>query len=161
MEKDPTLDIIELRKLEDKFHLQALECILKTVEISNSPDYPPSVIEYQLHTHYTLDWITKQMQSRYFIVALIDGKVAGTGSLDGDEIKAIFVDPDHQRRGIGRAIMEDLERYGKSIGLQEIKMKSSITGFEFYKALHYRLVKELVEYFQGDAVITYLMEKRL
>ena len=126
------LDIIELRKLEDKFHLQALECILKTVEISNSPDYPPSVIEYQLHTHYTLDWITKQMQSRYFIVALIDGKVAGTGSLDGDEIKAIFVDPDHQRRGIGRAIMEDLERYGKSIGLQEIKMKSSITGFEFY-----------------------------
>ena len=94
-------------------------------------------------------------------MALIDGKVAGTGSLDGDEIKAIFVDPDHQRRGIGRAIMEDLERYGKSIGLQEIKMKSSITGFEFYKALHYRLVKELVEYFQGDAVITYLMEKRL
>jgi GNAT superfamily N-acetyltransferase len=155
------LDIIELRKLEDKFHLQVLECILKTVEISNSPDYPRSVIEHQLHTHYTLDWIKKQMQSRYFIVALIDGKVAGTGSLDGDEIKAVFVDPDHQRRGLGRAIMEDLERYGKSIGLQEIKLNSSITGFEFYKALHYRLVRELVENFQGDAVITYLMEKRL
>jgi len=155
------MEILELRKLEGKFHLQALECVLRSVEISNAPDYPPSIIDYQLHTHYTMDWITDKMRSSYFIVALIGDEVVGTGSLDGDEIKAVFVDPDHQRRGIGRAMMEELERYGKSKGLQEIKLNSSITGFEFYKKLHYRLVKELREKYQGDTIFTYLMKKRL
>ena len=94
-------------------------------------------------------------------MALIDGKVAGTGSLDGDEIKAVFVDPSYQRRGIGRNLMEELEGYAKRIGLKEVMLKSSITGFEFYKALHYRRVKKIVENFQGDKLITYLMKKHL
>lgn len=155
------MDIVELRKLEDKLHRQALECILKTVEVSNSPDYPPSVIEYQLQTHYTMDWIRKQMQSRHFIVTLIEGKVVGTGSLDGDEIKAVFVDPSYQRRGVGRAMMEDLEGYARTMGLKEVMLKSSITAYDFYKKLGYRLVEKLSEEFQGDRVVTYLMKKRL
>lgn len=155
------MDIVELGKLDDKFHLQALECILKAVEISNSPDYPPSVIEYQLHTHYTMDWITKQIQSRYFVVALIDGKVVGTGSLDGDEIKAVFVDPSYQRRGVGRAMMEELEGYARTMGLKEVMLKSSITAYDFYMRLDYLLVEKFSEEFQGDRVVTYLMRKRL
>jgi GNAT superfamily N-acetyltransferase len=153
------MDIVELRKLEDELHRQALECILKTVEISNSPDYPQSVIEYQLQAHYTMDWIRKQMQSSYFIVALIEGKVVGTGSLDGDEIKAVFADPGHQRRGIGRAMMENLEEYARTMGLKEVMLKSSITAYDFYKRLGYRLVEELSEELLGDSVFTYLMKK--
>jgi len=155
------LNIVELRKLKEALHRQAIECILKTVEVSNSPDYPPSVIEYQLQTHYTMDWIRKQMQSRYFIVALIEGKVVGTGTLDGDEIKAVFVDPSYQRRGVGRAMMEELEGYARTKDLKEVILKSSITAYDFYKKLDYRLVKELSEDFQGDMVVTYLMKKRL
>ena len=161
IEKGLTLNIIELRQLDDKFHRQALECILKTVEISNSPDYPPSVIEYQLQTHYTMEWITRQMQSRYFIVALIEGKVVGTSSLDGNEIKAMFVDPSHQRRGVGRAMIEELERYARTMGFKEVELKSSITAYDFYKRLNYRLFEELSEEIQGDKVVTYHMKKRL
>jgi len=159
--KETDMKIIELRKLGGKYHCQALECILRSIEISNAPDYPPSIIEYQLKTHYTMDWITKQMQSRYFIVALVDDKVVGTGSLDGDEVKAVFVDPDHQRRGIGRALMEELERYGKSKGLQQVRLYATITAFEFYKRLHYRLVEELTGEFKGDKITAYSMYKRL
>jgi ribosomal protein S18 acetylase RimI-like enzyme len=155
------VNIIELRKLTVKHHRQALECILRSVEISNAPDYPPSIIEYQLKTHYTKDWINRAMQSRYFLAALVDDEVVGTGSLDGDEIKAVFVDPDHQRRGIGRAIMEELERYGKSKGLQEVRLNATITAFEFYKKLNYSLVEELVGEFKGDKITAYSMNKRL
>ena len=155
------MNIVELRKLEDKLHRQALECILKTVEVSNSPDYLPSVIEYQLQTHYTMDWIRKQMQSRYFIVTLIEGKVVGTGSLDENEIKAVFVDPSYQRRGVGRAMMEELEEYARTIGLKGVLLKSSITPYDFYKRLDYRLVEKLSEELQGDRIVTYLMKKRL
>lgn len=108
-----------------------------------------------------MDWINRAMRSRYFMVALVDDKVVGTGSLDGDEIKAVFVDPDHQRRGIGRAIMEELERYGKSKGLKEVRLNATITAFEFYKKLNYCLVEELKREFKGDKITAYSMNKRL
>ena len=160
MPSQTSMKIVELRRLDRMFHLQALECILKSVEISNTPDYPSSIIDYQRDTHYTMDRLTKKMQSSYFIVALIDNKVVGTGSLEGTEIKYIFVDPDHQRKDIGRTIIEELERYAKSQGLKEIILNSSITAFEFYKTLNYQLVGESVMEYQGDKVITYLMKKR-
>jgi GNAT superfamily N-acetyltransferase len=108
-----------------------------------------------------MEWITRQMQSRYFIVALIEGKVVGTGSLDGDEIKAVFVDPSYQRRGVGRAMMEELERYARTMGLKEVELKSSITAYYFYKRLDYHLIEKISEEFQDDRIVTYLMKKRL
>lgn len=155
------MEIVELRRLERKFDRQALECILRSVEISNSPDYPPAIIDYQLHTHYTMDWLSKKMQSSYLVVALTDNKVVGTGSLDDNEITTVFVDPDHQKRGIGRTIMRELERYAKSQGLREVVLNSSITASGFYKKLDYALVEESVREVQGDKVITYLMKKHL
>ena len=155
------MEIVELRRLERKFDRQALECILGSVEISNSPDYPPAIIDYQLHTHYTMDWLSKKMQSSYFIVVLIDNRVVGTGSLDGNEVTTVFVDPDHQQRGIGRTIMVELERYAKSQDIREIILNSSITALGFYKKLDYTLVEETIREYRGDKLITYLMKKRL
>lgn len=94
-------------------------------------------------------------------MTLIEGKVVGTGSLDGDEIKALFVDPSYQRRGVGQAMMEELEEYARTMGLKKVMLKSSITAYDFYKKLDYRLVEKLSEEFQGDRVVTYLMKKRL
>ena len=156
-----SIEIVELRSLDRKFDRQVLECILRSVEISNSPDYLPAIIDYQLHTHYTMDWLSKKMQSSYFVAALIDNKVVGTGSLDGNEVTTVFVDPDHQQRGIGRTIMGELERYAKNQGLREIILNSSITALGFYKKLDYSLLEETIREYHGDEVITYLMKKRL
>jgi len=155
------MEIVELRRLKRKFDRQALECILRSVEISNSPDYPPAIIDYQLNTHYTMDWLSKKMQSSYFVVALIDNRVVGTGSLDGNEVTTVFVDPDHQQRGIGRTIMRELERYAKSQDIKEVILNSSITALGFYKKLDYALEEETGREYQGYKIITYLMKKRL
>lgn len=155
------MKIVELRRLERKFDRNVLECILRSVEISNSQDYPPAIIDYQLHIHYTMDWLSKKTQSSYFVVALIDNKVVGTGSLDDNEVTTVFVDPDHQQRGIDRTIMGELERYAKSQGLMELILNSSITAFGFYKKFDYAFVEESIREYQGDKVITYLMKKRL
>ena len=153
--------LFELKELDESFHQKAITCILKTVEISNAPNYPDSVIDWQLQSHYTLKWLNWKMQSAHFIVALIDDLVVGTGMLDGDEVKAVFVDPTYQRKGIGRMIMHELEKFSMHENLGEIHLNSSISGLEFYKSLQYTLIEETVTEFQGDKMITYLMEKRL
>ncbi|MHA2408203.1 MAG: HD domain-containing protein, partial [Candidatus Ranarchaeia archaeon] len=57
---DAPVEIRELQRLERTYDTQALDCIRRTVEISNTPDYPPSIIDCQLNTHYTLKWLTKK-----------------------------------------------------------------------------------------------------
>ena len=153
--------LFELKELDDSFHQKALTCILRTVEVSNAPNYPDSVIDWQLRSHYTLIWLKWKMQSAHFIVALLDDVVFGTGMLDGDEVKAVFVDPAYQRKGIGRMIMNELEAFGIRQSLEEIQLNSSISGLEFYQSLQYTLIEETVTEFQGDKMITYLMKKQL
>ena len=126
--------LVELKKLKESYHQKALDCIKKTCEISNSPDYPASIMDWQLNIHYTLKWLTWRMNSSYFIVSLLDDNVVGTGMLDGDEVKAVFVDPEFQRKGIGREIMNELEAFGVRQNLMEIHLNSSIPGFEVYKS---------------------------
>jgi ribosomal protein S18 acetylase RimI-like enzyme len=59
------------------------------------------------------------------LVASIDGEIAGTGQLNVDtmpnqahraDIMKVLVHPQHQRKGIGRALMHELERIAGRLG---------------------------------------------
>lgn len=39
-------------------------------------------------------------------VAVLDGGIVGYVEMDGDHMRMMFVDPRHQRRGLGRTLME-------------------------------------------------------
>ena len=41
------------------------------------------------------------MEEWYACVAVVDGRIVGTGSLNGKTVRAVFVHPDYQGRGIG------------------------------------------------------------
>ena len=138
-----------------------LDVIHRSLLISNSSDYDSSVIDYQVNNHYTLDWVSRKLESSYFILALLNEAVVGTGILEADEVKSVFVDPSHQRTGIGKKIMMHLEKRGKELNLLEVKLNSSITGLEFYKKLGYNLVTEQVDMVNHVPVYTYLMKKTL
>lgn len=58
------------------------------------------------------------------------GRVAGFISLIGNEVGAIFVDPDHQRRGIGRALM-NLARASRPF-LELSVFEANAAGRHFY-----------------------------
>ena len=67
----------------------------------------------------------------------LDGRVAGFLSLIGDEVGAIFVDPEHQRRGIGRALMDTARAARPHLALSVFEANSigrafyAASGFEF------------------------------
>ena len=90
-----------------------------------------------------------------------NGIVAGTGCLHGNEVKAVFVHPEHQRKGVGSMIMEALEEQARKMKYEEIELKSSVTGYRFYQKINYLLVEEISENINGSTVTTYLMKKRL
>jgi ribosomal protein S18 acetylase RimI-like enzyme len=84
------------------------------------------------------------VQPEMFLVALMDESVVGT-VMDGYEghrgwINYLAVCPDHQRRGIGRMLMEEAEMLLKRAGCPKINLQVRSTNSEviaFYHAIGY------------------------
>ena len=68
----------------------------------------------------------------------IDGRVVGFVALIGNEVGAIFVDPDSQGRGIGRALM-DTARESRPYLELDVFAANSI-GRRFYEAYGFTMV---------------------
>ena len=137
----------------------ALKCIRKAVQISNAPDYPAGVIKIQLEQHYTLEWMRNAVKNRYCVAAKEGSEVRGTGALAKNELRNIFVDPDYQNQGIGRQIVQHLERKAMEKECGEVWLVSSITARNFYRRMGYGDIEDVQERI-GDHVVTgYLMKK--
>ena len=69
------------------------------------------------------------------------GRILATGTLVGDEIKRVFVEPAMQGRGLGRLIMERLEEKAISLGVGTIRLDASLPAKPFYDGLGYVVIE--------------------
>ena len=80
----------------------------------------------------------------HFYVVEESGSIIGCGAIgpywgktDESSLFSIFVHPDHQGKGIGRAIMETLEQDEFALRARRIEIPASITGLPFYQKMGY------------------------
>ena len=117
--------------------------IIKTMRISNARDYSPDEIEALILRQQPGDILHKASWT-HFYVAEQDGAIIGCGAIgpywgrsDESCLFSIFVLPERQRRGVGRAIVEALERDEFALRARRIEIPASITGLDFYRRLGY------------------------
>ncbi|MDP9522117.1 GNAT family N-acetyltransferase [Pseudomonas putida] len=130
--------------------------VIAALRESNSQDYPPNVIA-QVEQSFSPEAITTQLTKRMVFVALLGENIIGTAGLDGDVVRSVFVDPAHQKVGIGRHLMDVIHTTAASAGVGAVRVPSSITAERFYTALGYQKIRDE---FHG-AERTIVMEKRL
>ena len=58
-------------------------------------------------------------------------------NLDAARIRAFFIHPDHARRGIGRAILNECEKAIRAAGFNSIELAATLPGVPFYAACGY------------------------
>ena len=109
-------------------------------------DYPGDVIEAWAPLPITDDRVARFLVNRddeIRIVAEIDGAVVGIGALvvAHAELRACYVAPGAARRGVGTAIVGDLERQAREHGLRSLTLEASVTAEPFYVALGYSTVR--------------------
>lgn len=118
--------------------------IIRALRESNAKDYPPSVIA-RVQQGFDPEAILLMLVKRRVLVAENRQTVLGTGSLDGDMIRSVYVDPAHQGQGIGRLLMAELERAAIAAGVERLKVPSSLTAEGFYTRLGFRAIREITE----------------
>ncbi|MDD2472948.1 MULTISPECIES: GNAT family N-acetyltransferase [unclassified Methanoculleus] len=91
--------------------------------------------------------------------------ILGTGTFVSEDegtakIRYLCVDPELQKSGVGRAIIEDIEQRSKRHGIRKICLESRVTAMGFYKNLGYREYGDT--YLMNEAPVDHIwMEKKL
>ena len=126
---------------EDAQDVSAL--IRKTVGISNREDYPEDVIN-ALIDQETPEHVLERAGWTHFYVAVEGESIIGCGAIgpywgkeDESSLFTIFVLPEYQGKGVGRAIVDTLEKDEFFLRANRIEIPASITGVPFYRKLGY------------------------
>ena len=127
------------------------DVIITTLRISNTRDYPPDMME-ELILHMQPEDILKRASWTHFYVAEDAGGIIGCGAIgpywdsaDASCLFSIFVHPGHQGRGVGRRIIEALERDPFFLRAWRTEVPASVTGVPFYMKMGYRYKNGITE----------------
>lgn len=119
------------------------DVVCRTLRVTNGPDYPAEVIE-EVCEEYSPENLRERSQRCDLMVAEDDGRVVGCAGLDGDWVWGVFVDPDCQGRGVGRLLMDAIERIARNRRVRMLGLHSSTTAADFYRRLGWRPVREIL-----------------
>jgi len=82
----------------------------------------------------------EEMETQQFVVVERDKQVVGFGALHvaKKEITMVFVNPAHQRNGVGRTVLRELEKRAREANLTGVHLQATGTAIEFYAATGYQ-----------------------
>lgn len=130
------------------------DCILQDTHT------PSGTLEKLFHAE-SPESISGRARLYYLVVYELENDIAGVAGLDMNEIRLLFVAPDHQGEGIGRALLEHLEALVPPTLFKEIFVYSTLSGETFYSHCGYRCRGEHVFYVDDQPLPTRFMVKTL
>ena len=150
----PTSLTIRLATLDDVEVLEQL--IPESVRVLQAPDYTTGQREAALGSVFGVD--RQLIRDKTYFIAEIDSVIVGCGgwsrrrtlfgsdrrseredelldpAADAARIRAFFVRPGYERRGIGSAIMRASEEAAAAYGFTRLELRATLTGVPLYRA---------------------------
>jgi GNAT superfamily N-acetyltransferase len=131
---------IEIRRATAADAEVVYEIVLRALRETNARDYPASVIDRLVLT--LPEAVASKLEEWQAYVAVVDDRIVGTGSLNGKTVRALFVHPDYQGRGIGTKLMDVVENAANLQSERTLGVQSSITAQPFYAKRGFKVVRE-------------------
>ena len=130
--------------------------IISALGETNAKDYSAAVIA-RVAQSFSPEAMSDLLARRLVFVAVDQDRIVGTASLDDRVVRTVFIEPNRQGCGIGRALMAEVERAAIERGVAVLAVPSSVTAEAFYAKLGFSPVRES---YHGEER-TIVMERRL
>ena len=134
---------MNIRRFQNTDADEVPELIVTTLRTTNIKDYSSEYIENDvkiLQPHNILE----RAKWTHFYVVCDEYKIVGCGAIgpywdkeDESSLFTVFVLPEYQGKGIGRSIIETLEKDEYFLRAKRIEIPASITGAPFYRKMGY------------------------
>jgi GNAT superfamily N-acetyltransferase len=148
---------IEIRPITVSDYERTSEVIVRCLMEVNIRDYGEEHIARMLPTFAPNNLATWFHGAETFVMTYAND-VVGTGTLRGNEIQTVFVDPSNHGMGYGKRLMRHLENAARDRGVSEITLRSSLTSKGFYESLEYQAQGDTYGAVGGQMVV---MTKKL
>ena len=142
---------VKIRLIKPEDVNEVTEMIHKTIRTSNSKDYPEDLIDAMVKAH-SAEFILRRSEWTHFYVALDGETIIGCGAIGPywnseteSSLFTIFVMPEYQKAGVGRSIVQILEKDEYFLRADRIEIPASITGAPFYQKMGYRFKNGISE----------------
>ena len=134
----------------------------RTIGTSYKPDYGPAEIQF-FQDYHPREKIVTDAASGHTLVAAQDGAILGTGTLNDDHIRRVFIEPGCQGQGIGNRIAGELERRARVAGIRRVDLSCALGALRFWEGRGYAITEEVFRPSPDGSVIIhyYEMEKTL
>src|SRR5687767_10776898 len=125
--------------------LAFLEVHRAAVRVTAAKDYPTEIIDAWAPlplTPQNVERISANPDDEIRIIAELDRAVVGIGAIvvANSELRACYVRPNVGRRGVGSALVSELERIAFERGCSELTLDSSTTAQPFYSGHGYLVI---------------------
>ena len=134
---------MKIRRFEAADSAELASGIARTLRTVNIGDYSPEYIEETVRA-MSPEKLIERSTWTHFYVACEGERIIGCGAIgpyygreDESCFFTIFVLPEYQGKGVGRRIVETLERDPYFLRAKRIEVPASITAVEFYRRMGY------------------------
>src|SRR5207248_3280421 len=133
-----------------------------TIRRVNSRDYSPDQIRAWASDDIDPAGWASRFAGRFAVVAEETGRPVGFAELESDgHIGRVYVSADHQRRGIGRSLLEAAVAEARRLGIVRLYSEVSITARPFFEALGFAVLAPQTVMCRGAEFVNYRMERNL
>lgn len=143
--------MMNIRQFEPSDAHAVSELIRNTIKISNTKDYPKELMDALINVE-TPEHVLERASWTHFYVVEDQEKIIGCGAIgpywgkeDESSLFTIFVSPEYQGKGVGRAIIDTLEKDEYFLRAKRIEIPASITGVPFYLKMGYHFKNGISE----------------
>jgi GNAT superfamily N-acetyltransferase len=152
---------MKIREFKNSDLANVKSLVHKTIDACYAKVYCAEAVQFFKDWHHD-EKVLENAEKGYTIVLEKNNKMVGTGTIVGDEIVRVFIDPTFQKHGFGKLIMSKLEEKAFSLGIDVIKLDASIPAKKFYDALGYTTLEETFLELKGNKRLDYYkMQKSL
>ncbi len=151
---------MKIREFDKADLIDVKDLVDKTIDICYSSDYCAEAVKFFKDWHHN-EKILKSARDGFTIVLDDNDKIIGTGTIVGDEIMRVFVDPAFQKNGFGKKIMQMLEDTAISNGVETIKLDASLPSKSFYDTLDYSTIEKTFLKVENNKRLDYYKMKKV
>ena len=158
----PSTDVIELRRYREGDAGATLAIFWEAVREGTADHYTEAErIAWASAVFDVAAWAAARA-SRATWVGDVCGRAVGSADLkDNGEVGMLYVHPDHTGCGVGKALLDEVERSARDLDMPFLHAQVSLTAQPLFRRQGFILVREKVVELGGERLANAVMEKPL